>query len=126
MEEQIIQASISIITPVLESAIIIGGEYAAKSGRDTMSGTDLEYALKFCARNVVGAHTGTLFPELQHDDDTDSDHSETEEEPEFTRYSGDDDTLVKVNDCFDTWDDWVPLNPTEQMLKKSIDSRQWA
>ena len=127
MEEQIIQASISIITPVLESAIIIGGEYAKKSGRDTMSGTDLEYALKFCARNVVGTHTGTLFPELQHDDDSDSDHSETEDdEPQFTRYAGEDDTLVKVNDCFDTWDDWVPLNPTEQMLKKSIDSRQWA
>lgn len=126
MEEQIIQAGIDIITPVLESAIVLGGNYAKKSGRDILTGTDLEYALKFCARNVIGKHTGTLFPELQDESDDDSEHSSTSsDEPPFTRYTGDDETLIKVNECYDTWEEWVPLNTTEEMLKKSIDSRQW-
>tara|TARA_R110002153_G_scaffold153548_3_gene305448 strand:+ start:2902 stop:3285 length:384 start_codon:yes stop_codon:yes gene_type:complete len=126
MEDQIIQAGIDIITPVLESAIVLGGNYAKKSGRDILTGMDLEYALKFCARNVIGKHTGTLFPELQDESDNDSEHSSSSsEEPPFTRYTGDDETLKKVNECYDTWEEWVPLNPTEEMLKKSIDSRQW-
>ena len=128
MEGEIIQAGIDIITPVLESAIVLGGNYANKSGRDTLTGMDLEYALKFCARNVVGKYTGTLFPDIQQED-SDSEESECSEseseEPPFTRYTGNDDTLKKVNECYDTWNEWVPLNPTEEMLKKSIDSRQW-
>jgi len=126
MEEQIIQAGIDIITPVLESAIVLGGNYAKKSGRDILTGMDLEYALKFCARNVIGKHTGTLFPELtEESDEVESDNESESEEPPFTRYTGDDETLKKVNECYDTWEEWVPLNTTEEMLKKSIDSRQW-
>ena len=129
MEEQIIQASINILMPVMESAMVLGGNYAKMSGRDTLTSTDLEYALNFCDRNVTGKHIGTLFPEIQQDsesDDEDTVASQLEQdEPPFTRYTGDDETLNRVNECYDTWDDWVPSNPTEQMLKKSIDSRQW-
>ena len=127
MEEEIIQTSIDILLPVLESAMVLGGNYAKKSGRDTLTGTDLEYALKFCARHVTGKHIGTLFPEIQQDSDSEgsNDESVDSDEPPFTRYTGDDETLNKVNECYDTWNDWVPINPTEQMLKKSIDSRQW-
>lgn len=126
MEEEIMQAGINIITPVLESAIVLAGNYAKMSGRDTLTGTDLEYALKFCARHVTGKHIGTMFPELQQESDSESDGEDSDsEEPPFTRYSGDDETLNRVNECYDTWDDWMPLNPTEEMLKKSIDSRQW-
>ncbi|MDB4588399.1 hypothetical protein N9095_00305 [bacterium] len=128
MEEEIIKAGMDIMMPVMESAIVLGGDYAKKTGRDTLTGTDLEYALKFCARNVVGKHIGTLFPELQDDSESDSDSDisvEPDEEPPFTRYTGDDEILNKVNECYDTWNDWVPINSTEEMLKKSIDSRQW-
>jgi hypothetical protein len=139
MEEEIIKTSVDILLPVLESAIALGGNYAKKSGRDILTGTDLEYALKFCARHVTGRHIGTLFPEIQQDSDSEGSESECtesddegtvasqleQEEPPFTRYTGDDETLKKVNECYDTWNDWVPINPTEQMLKKSIDSRQW-
>lgn len=129
MEEQIIQASTNILLPVIESAMVLGGNYAKMSGRDTLTGTDLEYALKFCARNLVGKHIGTLFPEIQAESDSGSEGSGAEsddsEEPPFTRYTGDDETLNRVNVCYDTWDDWVPTNPTEEMLKKSIDSKQW-
>jgi hypothetical protein len=132
MEEEIIKTSLDILLPVLESAMVLGGDYAKKSGRDTLTGTDLEYALKFCARHVTGRHIGTLFPEIQQDSDSEGSESEgtesddeEQEEPPFTRYTGDDETLNKVNECYDTWNDWVPINLTEQMLKKSIDSRQW-
>ena len=131
MEDEIINASLDILLPVIESAMVLGGDYAKKSGRDTLTGTDLEYALKFCARHVTGRHIGTLFPEIQQDSDSESDsegsnaESVDSDDPPFTRYTGDDETLKKVNECYDTWNDWVPINPTEQMLKKSIDSRQW-
>jgi hypothetical protein len=126
MDDLIIQAGVDLIIPVMESAIVLGGEYAKQSGRDMLTGTDLEYAMKFCARNVTGKHTGTLFPELVAEEDSDSDETSSEdEEPPFTRYTGEDDTLRKVNECYDTWPDWVPINPTEEMLKKAIDSRQW-
>lgn len=134
MEDEIIKTSLDILLPVIESAMVLGGDYAKKSGRDTLTGTDLEYALKFCARHVTGRHIGTLFPEIQQDSDSDDEETVAEQsnafsvdsdEPPFTRYTGDDETLNKVNECYDTWNDWVPINPTEQMLKKSIDSRQW-
>jgi len=127
MEEEIIEASINIITPVLESAIVLGGNYAKMSGRDVLTGKDIEYALKFCARNVVGKHTGTMFPEIQDEGSDDEENAVGVDsvEPPFTRYSGDDEILNKVNECYDTWNNWVPSNPTEEMLKKSIDSRQW-
>lgn len=123
MEDQIIDGSIDILLPVLESAIVLAGEYSKKCGRTVLTGQDMRYAMKYCARNVTGKHTGTLFPEIDDEEDPTEEELETVEEGEedFTRYSGDDQLMNSVNESHDTWDTWEPQTPMEKMLKDAID-----
>jgi hypothetical protein len=123
MEDDIIKAATEIIQPVFESAMVLAGHYVKESGRNTITSQDVQYALKYCARNLVGKHIGTLFPE-DSDDDSVSDGSITEvdeEESPFSRYSGDDKLMNEINEAVDTWDEWVPESPIEVMLKDSVD-----
>lgn len=125
MEEQLINSSIDIILPVMESAMILAAEYSKACGRDVLTGMDMQYALKYCAMNVTGRQIGTLFPEI-YEDESDSENEEEietveENENDFTRYSGDNELYNRVNDAVDTWDDWVPSSPIEELLKKSVD-----
>ena len=119
----IIQSAIEIITPVMESAMILGAHYAKACGRDTVTALDIKYAMRYCARHLVGKHLGTLFPELQ--DGSDSSESDIEEVDEadapFTRYQGTDEQLLAVNAAHDTWNEWEPFSPVEKMLKSAID-----
>lgn len=122
MESKIIEASIDAITPVMESAVVLAGQYAKSSGRSVMTDMDLKYALRFCARNVLGKEFGTLFPEID-SDDSDEEEIETvddDEEP-FTRYQGDNELMNRVNECYDTWHEWTPTSPIEMLVKSSID-----
>lgn len=126
MEDQIIDTAINGFTPVMEAAVILAGEYCKACGRSTMTAEDVQYALRYSARNVTGRTQGTMFPELQ-DEDEDSDEEmsdieEVDEEDEpFTRYQGDDPQMVAINECYDTWHTWVPASPLEIMIKSSID-----
>jgi hypothetical protein len=124
MEDEIIKTAMDLLTPVLEGSIIVAGEYVKLCGRSTITAQDTQYAMKYCARNLVGKHVGTMFPELQ--DETDSDEDDIEEVDEddepFVRYSGPSDKLADdVHQAVDTWDDWEPLNPTEALLKAAVD-----
>ena len=124
MESKIIEAAIDALNPVMESSIVLAGHYAKMSGRTTMTGMDMKYALRFCARNVLGKETGTLFPEIHEDSDDSDDDIETvdEEDEPFTRYQGDDELMNRVNECYDTWDAWEPQTPLEMMVKSSADN----
>jgi len=128
IQEQIQGSALNIIQPVLEQAMILAAGYAKACGRDTLLGEDMEYAMKYCAMNQVGKNTGSLFPEI-YEEDTDSEDEleiidEEEEDIEFTRYSGREYKFVKMNMAYDNWKEWVPKNPTEQMLKNAIDSNE--
>lgn len=122
------QTAIDIIQPVLEQALVLSGEYAKACGRDTILSQDMEYCIKYCAMNTVGLHSGSLFPEIYDGDDEDSDEedfeivNEKEEGLKFERYSGGDDKFLKINESYDIWDEWVPQNEAEQMIKDSIDN----
>ena len=48
----------------------------------------------------------------------------TEEDIKFERYSGREYKFVKMNLAYDKWENWVPTNPSEQMLKNTIDSNE--
>ena len=116
-----------IIRPVFESSIVLASHYTKQCGRDSVTATDLEYALKFCARNILGKHMGSMYPEIYEDtDDQDEDFDVIDEDEEvpFSRYSGDDELMVKINDCWDTWSQWEPETPIENHLKCAIDSRK--
>lgn len=129
MEDQIIKTATDIIQPVMESAMILAGQYCKECGRGTLTGEDLKYCMKYAARNFVGKQIGTLFPEDLDDSESESgsesgDSLEVvdEEEEPFTRYTGDNSLMNDINQANDTWDMWIPTSPMESMLKDSINT----
>ena len=126
--EQVQESAINIIQPVMEKSMVFAAEYAKACGRDIVLGEDLEYAMKYCAMNEVGKKMGTHFPEIYEDEyDTEEEIEvidEDEEDIEFERYSGREYKFVKMNIAHDNWENWVPKNPSEQMLKNAIDSNE--
>ncbi len=131
LQEQLQDSALDVIQPILEKAMVLAAGYAKACGRDTLLGEDMEYAMKYCAMHEVGKKLGSHFPEI-YEEDSDSDNledeleiiDEDEEDIEFTRYSGREYKYVKINMAYDNWNEWVPKNPTEQMLKNAIDSNE--
>lgn len=120
--EQFVQTAIDIMQPVLESSMILAAQYAKGCGRSTVTGQDVQFAMKFAARNLVGKQIGTLFPELaEADSDSESSVEEVDEDEEpFTRYTGDDELLNNINAAVDTWEEWEPTGLAETLLRDSI------
>lgn len=111
-----------IFIPVMESAVVLASHYAKACGRDTVTGQDMGYGLMYAARNVTGRQIGSLFPEIydsESSDESDVEVVEDDDEP-FTRYSGEEDLYVRMNECADTWDTWEPESPAEQALKNAV------
>ena len=125
MEQQIIQSAIEIITPVMEGSIVLAAEYAKACGRDFITGTDVQYGMKYAARKITGNHVGTLFPDIDSDEEDSDDEldffDEEEEGCQFTRYEGTEAKFLEMNEMFDTWEQWEPYSPVEKMLKDAVD-----
>lgn len=126
MDEDLLRTADDLIRPVMESAVVLASHYCKKCDRDCVTAQDMDYAMKFCARNIMGKQMGTLYPEIyEEDEDEDEDDEEydvvdAEDETPFSRYSGDDELMNKVNECWDTWDQWEPQGPMEQLIKNAI------
>ncbi len=129
MEESIIQSSINILQPVIEESIVLAGNYCKACNRNTVSSKDLEYCMKYVSMNRVGVHSGSLFPEIYDSESESESESESDEEEEiveddqFTRYTGDEEMFKKINQSYDTWTDWVPSCPAEELLKNAINNQ---
>ena len=120
MEQDYIQSAINILTPVMESGMILAGQYAQSTGRDYITSLDMKYGLRYAARNVTGKVTGSILSSS--DDEEDDEWEEVDEELEqFRRYEGDDELMNSINMAYDTWDEWVPDSPIEKILKNAID-----
>ena len=121
----VVQSAIDIITPVMEEAMVLSGEYAKACGRKTILAKDLEYCMKYCAMNSVGKKIGTYFPEIY---ETESEESDVEivddEEDQFQAYSGDNIQMKEINQAYEAWEAWKPTNPSEEMIKNAIDSNE--
>ena len=127
MDNPIIESAINVIQPVWECAMVLAGEYRKKCNREILTGDDFKYALKYSAMNLVGKHIGTLFPELEDEEDDDSvEDIETvdEDDEPFTRYVGDDKLMNDINEAVDTWDAWEPISSIETMLKDAVDKNE--
>lgn len=120
------QSAIDIITPVMEKSVILAAEYCGACGRDTITAKDFEYALKYCARYTVGEHIGSIIQAEDGDEDDEDDIEvvDAEDHEGFTRYTGTDETLLRVNQAVDTWDDWLPESPVERYLFNAINSNE--
>ena len=124
MEQQILDSAFSIVLPVMESAMLLAAEYSKACNRTFITSIDLKYAMRYCAINVTGRQIGSLFPEI-HENESDSDDDDDleiveESEDDFTRYEGDNSLYVRVNEAFDSWDDWEPYSPIDKMLKDAV------
>ena len=128
MAEQYIETMTNILLPVIERSTLLAAEYSKACGRDTLLPEDMEYAMKYCAMYTVGKTIGSTFPEIYEDsedsEDEDMEVVDEDECPSFVRYSGSDPILLQVNDAYDRWNDWIPQNPTEQILKNAINSNE--
>jgi hypothetical protein len=126
MEEQLIQTSIELLLPVMESAMIYAADYSKACGRKYVHSQDVKYGMRYSARYVTGKQVGSFFPEM-YDTDTDSDESDVEvveeTQDDFTRYEGSEQLFNDMNEAFDTWEEWAPESPIEKMLKDSVDSQ---
>jgi hypothetical protein len=129
MASEIPQEISDLFLPVLESGVVLASHYAKACGRDVVTQQDVQMGLMFAARNVAGKQIGTLFPEIYEEEEEDEEEWETDSEGvvddsegnEFTRYTGTEELMVKMNECFDTWDSWAPESPLEQSLKNAVD-----
>jgi hypothetical protein len=73
MAEQYITSMTNILLPVFERGVILAAEYSKACGRDTLLPEDMEYAMKYCAMYTVGQTTGTMFPDIYQEEDSESD-----------------------------------------------------
>ena len=119
------QAAIDIMKPVFESSVYLAAKYCKACGRDVVTVQDMDYGMKYAARNVLGRYTESFFPEVYDEEDSEDSGSETSDSPEdpFTRYEGTEKDFVEMNECYDTWDSWTPESPAEILLKNAIDAR---
>jgi len=123
------QAAINIIQPVIEEAFLLAGSYCKNAGRDTLLAKDLEYCLKYCAMKRVGVKLGSYFPDIYSSSESESDQDDIdivdEEDLLFTEYCGPDELMNNINLAYKEWDNWMPTNPAEQMLKNAIDNNDY-
>lgn len=130
MEQQdyssrVVQSAIDIFQPVLEQAIVIAGQYTKACGRNTVTAKDVEYCLKYCTMHTVGDHIGSRYPDVYDSEDSEQDMEEVDEEEEpFTPYTGSNVAMRAITEAYDAWDTWVPTNPSEELLKNTIDSNE--
>ena len=128
-EQQIIDAAVNAIQPVLETAVVVAAEYCKATGRSIVTALDMEYGMKWCAMNVTGRVFGSILPEEeQTDSDSDEDDMVVQEsemgfDDEFREYDGDDERYLGVNQAVRAWADWEPETPVEIMIKNAINSR---
>ena len=117
--------AIELILPVMESATVLGAHYAKSCGRNEITAQDMRMGMMYAARNVLGKQVGSLYPEIYEDEEEEEEEEdeEDEENQEWSRYKGDDDMSVKMNECADSWNEWEPESPAEFMLKKAIDKQ---
>lgn len=120
-------AAMDLFLPVMESATVLAAHYAKACGRTCITAQDMSYGLMFAARNVMGKHTGSLYPEIyENESDEESCTDSDEEDDEWTRYEGtEDETARKMNECAATWSEWVPTNPAERALKNAVDKNSF-
>ena len=136
------EAAMDIFLPVMESATVLAAHYAKACGRDIIMAEDMRMGLMFAARNVMGKHIGSLYPEIYDESDSDEDpefdpdasdsdsgswETVSDSELVWSRYEGTgepDEMATKMNQCEDTWEDWEPETPAERALKNAVNKQR--
>jgi len=99
------------LIPCLEAAARVAWAYAKACGRVAIS-RDFQFGLRFAARHCVTSFLPSAAPAVD----------EELPDEEWSRYAGNDELMIRVNDAADTWDEWEPKTPREVTLKSCIDN----
>ena len=138
-----------ILNRYMVEAVKDAAEYCHAAGRNTLTATDIEYALKYQAHEFViddallteceqefeenpKKPTRTLWAdevETDEEDDEEDDEGASEDDLEvdddeepFTRCTDtSNEKICKMNGYYDEWDAWVPDTDLHKSVKKSID-----
>ena len=127
--DDIIQGMINIIQPVFEQGIVLAAEYCKACGRDVMLDEDIEYAMKYCIMHRVGQAIGSIFNEgeidLDEDEEDEIEVVPVDELPGFTRYTGNNSQMIRINQAYDEWKEWKPESPAQEILKNALDNNEF-
>ena len=122
----------SILQVLMKKAIITAAEYSTKSGRESIVGQDMIYALQY------QTHEFGLQPDIEQEilameNDSESEYESESEEEEyedddsieidepFQRATDISDEFVnKMNAYHDGWNEWEPSDPIQKILKDSV------
>lgn len=137
---------IALMRVFMRDAIVVAGRYTCAQGRSSVSGVDMQCALKYCARTFFDRDDSDLMDvvrreqeemrdestdnEMENTDDEATDdeaESEEEEEEDGNTYKGvPDPSDVQLAHNVDTvvqhWDVWDPKDPVHALIKRAIDN----
>lgn len=133
---EMIQGMINIIQPIFEQGIMLAAEYCKACGRDVMLDEDIEYAMKYCIMHRVGQHNGSIFGqentlnfeegmEMEEDEDDEIEVVPVDELPAFSRYTGNNSQMIRINNAYDEWNNWKPESPAQEILKNALDNNEF-
>ena len=135
-----------ILLTFIQQATEHAGVYARAANRNTITPTDMKFALQYCAHEFV--KDDTLTPHLErnwnmmHNDPEVTDmlkymrdakeyadssdgesvtSGEESEEDGFTEAKSDDSMIIKMNKYNAEWADWHPIDEVQRSLKNAID-----
>ena len=131
-----------ILKHYMVDAVTIASAYCNESGRNALTCTDIEYALKYqahefviddkllveCEKEYNNSKTKSkiawadVVEDSDDDDVEDSDDDDENDDDEFSRCeSTNNELIVKMNKYYDEWGAWIPTNDLHVSIKKSID-----
>lgn len=134
---------IALMRVFMKDAIVVAGRYTCAQGRNSVSGVDMQRALKYCARTFFQRDDNDLAnvvrreQEEMQNESTDEEEESTDEDAESAVESegeGEEDTYTGVPDPSDVqlarnvdtvvqhWDAWTPEDPVYALIKRAIDN----
>lgn len=131
----------SIMLTFMERATVYAATYVSEGNRNTLTGMDIVYALKYCAHtffqepDLESSIDATLTKLCADEDESSEDENQDENQDEIQEETEDEDPFVriettnnpliqKMNQYVDEWNDWVPTDEVEQMVKRAIDKME--
>lgn len=135
---------IALMRVFMKDAITVAGRYTCAHGRTSVSGLDMQRALKYCARtfferddtdlaNIVGREQEEMMNEETTDEEEESDENGEEEDceeedcEEDEKYTGVPDSsdlqlARNVDTIVQHWDAWNPEDPVHALIKRAINN----
>ena len=131
----------AMLVTLLEDCVHVAAVYVNECGRNTITSTDMLYAVQYQAReffkqeNLIEnidknvkmlneAEETDSEKETDSEEEMDSEEETDSEEEDFTRCQNETNPIVKLmNEYHDSWNEWMPEHTYEKLLKKVIDEK---